>query len=857
MRSTLRAIFTTILALSALPAFGQSAQLQQAPKVTVTVKSYQLNQSDGTTRYEYRMVNAGANRIVGFAIGNDYYHGISELQVPPAGWSFDSGLAPGSAVSPVSWRATLVATEESPFVELEWRNDGTADVLPGQTATGFSVVTSQQDPHYLNGHWTAFFADSTVESSLLVTSPSPARTVPHTFTIEGDHFALDGKPFKLLSGELHYARIPREYWHARLKMAKAMGLNTVATYVFWNVHEPTPNHFDFSGNNDVAAFIRAAQEEGLWVILRDGPYSCAEWDFGGFPAWLLKDPKMSTTLRTNDPAFMVPAERWITRLAQETAPLQIGHGGPVIITQVENEYGSFDKQDTAPPDPTHAYMTHMRDIFLRAGFTASLLDTVDGGDELPYGGIPGVFTGVNFGLGQHQSQMDKLAAFQPGKPLVVTEYWPGWFDYWGHPHQTRPLKTQLEDLDYILNRGAGINLYMFHGGTSFGFMSGANWNNNTYFSDVTSYDYGAPLDEAGHPTPKFLAFRKIFAKYATCPAQQISSRLERNATARPPHLVRTATDARVPHPSRPYREGWDETPQTGEACLPPIPDSPPIITIPQFTLTESTPLWANLPTPIQSDTPKPMEQFDQAYGYILYRHQLPAAISGNLVLDELHDYARIYLNGKLAGTLDRRDARRDKQSTLAITTTGPARLDILVENSARINFSPAMRGESKGITKSVTLAGHALTKWQIYPLPMTTLPALYVGPRLTPAVKGQTGDYTGSGQPVPRGSNASLSTDSPSFYRGYFTLTTTGDTFLDVRKLGKGALWINGHPIGRFWKIGPQDTLFIPGPWLRKGDNEIVVFDLDPSPAPPTVQGLSAPLLDGPVIDTSIATKQE
>src|ERR1700732_453386 len=191
--------------------------------------------------------------------------------------------------------------------------------------------------------------------ALAQATQSSATKSAHTFTIEGDHFPLDGKPFKILSGELHYARIPREYWHARLKMAKAMGLNTVATYVFWNVHEPTPGHFDFTGQYDVAAFIKAAQEEGLWVILRAGPYSCAEWDFGGFPAWLLKDTKMPTALRSNDPAFMVPAERWIKRLAQETAPLQIGHGGPVIITQVENEYGSFAKQDTAPPHPTHDY----------------------------------------------------------------------------------------------------------------------------------------------------------------------------------------------------------------------------------------------------------------------------------------------------------------------------------------------------------------------------------------------------------------------------------------------------------------------------------------------------------------------
>ena len=625
-------------------------------------------------------------------------------------------------------------------------------------------------------------------------------TPPHTFTIEGDQFTLDGKPFKILSGELHYARIPREYWHARLKMARAMGLNTIATYVFWNVHEPTPNHFDFSGQYDVAAFIRAAQEEGLYVILRAGPYSCAEWDFGGYPAWLLKDPRMATALRSKDPAFMIPAERWITRLGHELASLQISRGGPIIITQVENEYGSFH----APPDPTHAYMTHMRDIFLRAGFTSSLLDTVDGGDELPAGGVPGVFTGVNFGIGQHQPEMDKLAAFQPGKPLFVSEYWPGWFDYWGHPHQTRPLDAQLEDLNYILDRGNGINLYMFHGGTSFGFMSGANWNNNTYFSDVTSYDYGAPLDEAGHPTQKFLAFRKIFAKYTTCNAG------------------------------------------TGEVCLPPIPEPPPVITIPTITLTESTPLWLNLPKPIHSDIPKPMEQFDQAYGYILYRHQLPAGVHGDLVLDELHDYAQIYLDGQFLGTLD----RRDKQSTLPIATNRPTRLDILVENSARINFSQAMKGEAKGITKSVTLAGQPVTDWQIYPLPMTTL-TTHFNPS-SPTAPAKLNNPQWSEHPD-RGSihSPTQQPQTPTFYRAHFTLATTGDTFLDVHSLTKGALWINGHAIGRFWNIGPQQTLFVPGPWLRQGENEVIVFDLAPSTNTPTLAGLDTPILDGPTVDTS------
>ncbi len=664
----------------------------------------------------------------------------------------------------------------------------------------------------------------------LAAFPAIAQPAAHTFTIQGDQFLLDGKPFKVLSGELHYARIPREYWHARLKMARAMGLNTIATYVFWNVHEPSPGQFNFSGNADLVAFIKAAQEEGLYVILRAGPYSCAEWEFGGYPAWLLKDPRMSTALRTNDPAFMVPVERWITRLGQETAPLQIGHGGPIIITQVENEYGSWVEHDSAPPDPNHTYMTHMRDLFLRAGFTASLLDTVDGGDELPNGGVPGVFTGVNFGVGGSKKEMAKLAAFQPGKPLIVTEYWPGWFDYWGHPHQTRPLQTQLDDLDYILSHGSGINLYMFHGGTSFGFMSGANLNNGNYFPQVTSYDYGAPLDESGRPTPKFLAFRKIFAKYACQKNENVIPSGARSAESRDPRILPAAAQ--------------NPTADSNEACLPAVPDPPPVITIPTITLTESTPLWANLPAPIHSDTPKPMEQFDQAYGYILYRHQLPAAVSENLILTELHDYAQIYLDGKLAGTLD----RRQHQYTLEITTTGPATLDILVENSDRINFSPAMRSEIKGITKSVTLAGQPLTDWQIYPLPMnwgdvSSRPDPERAKRVEGVVE-RPPHFAGT-TTAPQG--------TPTFYRAHFTLTATGDTFLDVRNLTKGALWINGHAIGRFWNVGPQQTLYVPGPWLIKGVNEIIIFDLQPSTNKPHVAGLANPILDGPATETSSA----
>ncbi len=458
-------------------------------------------------------------------------------------------------------------------------------------------------------------------SVLAQSAPKQIRPV-HAFSTEGDHFTLDGKPFKVLSGELHYARIPREYWHARLKMAKAMGLNTIATYVFWNVHEPTPGHFDFTGQYDLAAFVRAAQDEGLYVILRAGPYSCAEWEFGGFPAWLLADPAMSqsgsTALRSNDPAFMVPAERWIRRLGQEMAPLQIGRGGPILMTQVENEYGNFDSD--------HAYMAHLKQIFEQAGFTDSLLYSADNWRNIPNGSLPGLFAAVNFGIKNHQGGMDALAKVRPDAPIFVSEYWPGWFDSWGHPHETRPVPPQLVDLDYILHRGTGINIYMFHGGTSFGFMSGASGGKTGLLPDVTSYDYDAPLDEAGHPTPKYFAYRKVLAAFSPC---------------------------------------------GDESCLPPVPEAPPVVALPSITLSDSASLWANLPAPVASQQPRPMEQFGQSYGYILYRTQLPAAVTGDLVIDDVHDYAQVYLDGKLAGTLD----RRFKQNTLTADHEGasPAR----------------------------------------------------------------------------------------------------------------------------------------------------------------------------------------
>jgi len=377
---------------------------------------------------------------------------------------------------------------------------------------------------------------------LITASAAPAqRTAPGSFAVHDGQFLLNGKPFRIISGEMHYARIPRAYWRGRFRMAKAMGLNTVTTYVFWNAHEPRPGVYDFSGNLDVAEFIREAQQEGLYVILRPGPYACAEWEFGGFPAWLLKDH--STIVRSRDPKFMEPAARWIERLGKELAPLQIGNGGPIVLVQVENEYGSFGDD--------HVYMQDIRRMLVDAGFTKSVLYTADGADEVPAGSLPELPVGINFGGGDEgaaKEEFAKLKKLRPNGPFLNSEFWDGWFDHWGSKHGVTNATNQASNLDWMLRQGYSVSLYMFHGGTSFGWMNGANSDGKNYEPDVTSYDYDAPLDESGRPMPKYFLFRDVIAK----------------ATGTTP---------------------------------PPVPSVAPAMKIPEVKLAESVSLWEVLPKP--------------------------------------------------------------------------------------------------------------------------------------------------------------------------------------------------------------------------------------------------------------------
>jgi beta-galactosidase len=584
---------------------------------------------------------------------------------------------------------------------------------------------------------------------------------PSTVKVAGDHFEKNGKPFQIISGAIHYARVPRADWRDRLRKARAMGLNTVETYVFWNLHEPKPHQFDFSGQLDVAAFVRMAQEEGLNVILRPGPYVCAEWEAGGLPAWLFADPEMH--VRTRDPKFLEAADEYLARVGQELAPLQASRGGPIIAVQVENEYGSFghDKE----------YMEDIHQALVRAGFGESLLYTSDGVDELPNDALPGITAVINFGPGEARRDFQKLAALRPGQPRMTGEYWDGWFDSWGNKqHVHTDAEAQAKEIDWILSQGDSINLYMFEGGTTFGFMNGANFNEGSgghYSPQTTSYDYDAALDEAGRPTKKFFLLRDVITK------------------------------------------------RTG-VTPPPLPAPMPIAAIPPFPLNESASLWDSLPAPVEAETPKSIESLGQAYGYVLYRTQITGPVRGPLDLGDVRDYAAVYVDRKLAGTIDRRLGQTSLSLDLG---AGKFTLDVLVENSGRINFGPHLPDGRAGIVNAVSLAGQTLSGWKMYSLPMAS-------PEFIKKWKKDEG-----ARPMP----------GPAFHRGSFTLQTPADSFLDTSALGKGFVWVNGHNLGRTWNIGPQKSLYLPAAWLHTGRNEVVVFDYTDVHGV-TLRGLSDPL---------------
>lgn len=485
----------------------------------------------------------------------------------------------------------------------------------------------------------------------------PAQS-PARFEIGSGQFLLNGKPFQVMSGEMHYPRIPREYWHDRLVKARAMGLNTVCTYLFWNVHEPAPGRFDFSGNLDVAEFVREAQRVGLHVIIRPGPYVCSEWDLGGLPSWLLKHRDIK--LRCGDPRYEEAAESYLRRVAQELAPLQVDRGGPIILFQVENEYGSYgnDKQ----------HLEFIRSTMRSAGLTVPFF-TSDGPAQhlLSAGTLSDVLPVVNFGGGPKEA-FQTLEKFRPGIPHMTGEFWCGWFTHWGDSAWgSSNTARQTEELRWIVENGKSFNLYMFHGGTNFGWMAGANFG-RTYEPDVTSYDYDAPLDEMGNPTPKYFAFRDVLLKH-----------------------------------------------QPARSDLPVVPPARTGIEIPAFTPEAGSHLFDRLPEANRRPQPVPMEELGQDYGFVLYRTTLIGPTSGTLAVTDLHDYALVFVDGRFIDTLDRTKGKFTAR--LPETLVKAPVLEILVEGMGRINFGQHLI-DRKGITERVTLRGVTLMNWEVFSLPI-------------------------------------------------------------------------------------------------------------------------------------------
>jgi beta-galactosidase len=592
--------------------------------------------------------------------------------------------------------------------------------------------------------------------TVLSSSIAFAADATHTFVIGKDDFLLDGAKFQIRCGEVHAARVPEEYWRHRLKMAKAMGLNTVCAYLFWNMHEPQPGQFNWSGQADIAQFCRIAQEEGLWVILRPGPYACAEWEMGGLPWWLLKNEDIQ--LRTRDARFVEAARRYFKDVGRVLAPLQVTQGGPILMVQVENEYGSYGKDAE--------YMGQMRQALLDAGFNVPLF-ACNPAQALKNGYRADLFPVVNFG-GNPAGGFRALREILPTGPLMCGEFYPGWFDTWGNGHRTGNTQRYLTDLEYMLKSGASFSIYMAHGGTTFGLWSGAD---RPFRPDTSSYDYDAPISEAGYDTEKFTRTRELMGKYLL----------------------------------------------PGES-LPEVPARNPAMSFPAVQKAEFAPVFANLPRPIADESPRTMEQYDQASGCILYRTTLPAGPAGALDIKEVHDFAFIYLDGQRVGTMD----RRSRQYAINLPARSQvATLDILVEAVGRVNFGTEVH-DRKGIHAPVRVTSDGttseLSRWQVYTLPLDS--------HMLGNLKFS--DAKASG---------------PGFWRFSVPIEKPADTWLDMRPWGKGVVWVNGHCLGRFWNIGPTQTMYLPGPWLKAGANEIVVYDLLGAEKP-VIAGLNSPILN-------------
>uniref|UniRef100_A0A1A7WEN0 Beta-galactosidase n=1 Tax=Iconisemion striatum TaxID=60296 RepID=A0A1A7WEN0_9TELE len=600
-------------------------------------------------------------------------------------------------------------------------------------------------------------------------------------------FLKDGKEFRYISGSIHYNRIPRVYWRDRLLKMYMGGLNAIQTYVPWNYHEESPGQYNFSGDRDVEYFLKLAQDIGLLVILRPGPYICGEWDMGGLPAWLLK--KKDIVLRSSDPDYIAAVDKWMGKLLPMMKPHLYQNGGPIITVQVENEYGSYFACD-------YNYMRHLTQLFRSHLGDEVVLFTTDGGgmNYLKCGSLQGLYATVDFG-----PTANITAAFaaqrhaEPNGPLVNSEFYTGWLDHWGSHHVVVPSSVVAKSLDQLLAMGANVNLYMFIGGTNFGYWNGAN---SPYAAQPTSYDYDAPLSEAGDLTKKYYALRDVIKMHRAIP------------------------EGPVPPTTPKYSYG--------------------AVKMKKLQTVSDALETLSLSGPVKSVYPQTFIDLNQVFGYVLYRTSLPVNCSEptplSSPLNGVNDRAYVSVSGSAVGILER-------NKVLSVNVTGKAgsQVDILVENMGRINFGNSIK-DFKGLVSNLTLGGVLLSGWTMY--------SLSIDEAVSQGLLGEE-PATWTDPPPP----AALS--PPTFYGGSFIIPDgipdlPQDSYVKLPNWRKGQIWINGFNLGRYWPArGPQVTLFVPAHILSTAaPNNVTVLELEAAPCSAqtcTVEFTDTPILNAPV----------
>lgn len=577
--------------------------------------------------------------------------------------------------------------------------------------------------------------------------------------IKNKKFYMDSKPFDIYSGAMHYFRTVPEYWEDRLTKLKAAGFNTVETYVCWNLHEKKPGEFDFSGILDIEKYLEIAQKVGLYAIVRPGPYICAEWDFGGLPAWLLKDKNMQ--IRCMYPDYLKCVERFYKELLARLVPHLESHGGNIIAMQVENEYGSYGNDKD--------YLRYVEKLTRDCGVDC-LLFTSDGNTNnmISGGSLPDIYKVLNFGS-RSRTAFNVLKGFENDGPNMCGEFWCGWFDHWRDKHHTRNSLEIVNEIKGFIDNGASFNMYMFHGGTNFGFTAGANHNQgHGYEPTVTSYDYCAMLTEWGDYTPAYHAVRKLL-----CEKQGIE----------PPEL----------------------------------PESPKLQSIGKVELTEAASLFENLDNIGEKHhvpVPEGMEYFGQNFGLIYYETTLKGKYNASpMYVKNVHDFAEVYFDGEKKTSIDRtlytvegkttlkdvifKKKKGESSPFLMPALSGERKIGVLVDTMGRVNYGENML-DRKGIS-DIYLGIQRLMNYDVWTLPLDNLDKLKY--------------------------SSSVKKEEPVFLKGSFKTDSKADCFIHLDGFNRGCVYINGFNLGRFWKVGPQKSLYIPGT-LLKDENEIIVFNI-------------------------------